>query len=185
MESVTLKPEIASLYLEVMQDIFKNNDGDRAVEIARLEREIKEKKEMITKAGMKLVSDDLDKSTFEKIKSQLELEVNQATRTIVELKLTDGDFTKYCRYGFSLLANLNAVYQESDLNIKQKLISSIFPEKLEFSKGNCRTKNPSAVYTLLCSVDAASMGSEKKPAAKKSGQSAWVVPGRIELPSKV
>ena len=41
-------------------------------------------------------------------------------------------FMEYIKYGFSLLSNLNCYYQEAELDLKQKLLGSIFPENWFF-----------------------------------------------------
>lgn len=41
-------------------------------------------------------------------------------------------FMKYCRFGIPLLINLSGFYKNASVEIKQKLLGSIFPAKLHF-----------------------------------------------------
>ena len=168
-----------------MEDIFKTEEGDRKEEIRRLEIERAEKKELLTKAGLKLVKDEIDQHTFKQVKDQLEGEIVSTTNRITELKQVEDGFADYTRYGFSFLSDIKGYYDQADLDIKQKIVGSIFPEKLYFSDGIYRTTKPSEVLSLLCLTRNGSSGSEKEKTAENSEQSGWVVPGRIELPSKV
>ena len=56
---------------------------------------------------------------------------------------------RYVRYGFSLLNNLGAYYEQASLPVKQKIIGSIFPENLIFDHENYRTARTNAVLELF------------------------------------
>lgn len=65
---ISIKPEIGSLYLAVMEDVFKTNQGDRNVEIKNLQSEIDKNMELMDKSAKKFVNDDLDKYDYKRIK---------------------------------------------------------------------------------------------------------------------
>lgn len=56
---------------------------------------------------------------------------------------------KYCRYGMSLLTHLDIYYAEGPLEVKRKLIGSIFPEKLIFENGSYRTTKVNEAVELI------------------------------------
>jgi site-specific DNA recombinase len=181
LETITLKPEIASLYLAVMEDIYKTQGSDRKKEILQLERQLKDKKEMIVKGGLKVVNDEIDSDVFKQIKDQLTTESYKISRRISELKETDESFIEYSRFGFSLLSNLNNYYEQADLGTKQKLIGLIFPEKLYFTGIEYRTTKPSEILSLLFLTCNGLDGLEKKLPANNSEQSGKVAGARLEL----
>ena len=149
LESLTLKPEIKALYLEIMIDLFKSEGKDRKTEVQQLEKQLTEKKELRIKASIKLVNDEIDKLTFSQLKERLDREVLGLSSRISELREGNNGFLDHCKFGFSVLSNLNSFYQQADLNSKQKLISSIFPEKLSFTGKDYRTSKPSEILNLL------------------------------------
>jgi hypothetical protein len=57
---------------------------------------------------------------------------------------------KYCRFGIPLLSNLSGFYQTASVEIKQKLLGSIFPAKLHFREDSYRTTplNPALAFIL-------------------------------------
>lgn len=59
-------------------------------------------------------------------------------------------FMKYCRFGIPLLSNLSGFYMSASIEIKQKLLGSIFPAKLHFREDSCRTTplNPALALIL-------------------------------------
>jgi site-specific DNA recombinase len=123
---------------------------------------------------------ELDKFTYTRLKEKLTQECAEIRFRITELKKTESGFEEYCRYGISLLSNLPYYYSNATLEGKQKLLGSIFPEKLIFENGNYRTTKPNELLALLCRNDEAFKNHEIKKAAKISGFSCLVPGAGIE-----
>lgn len=64
-------------------------------------------------------------------------------------------FMKYCRFGIPLLSNLSGFYTNASIEIKQKLLGSIFPAKLHFRENSYRTTplNPALALILQKNSD--------------------------------
>ena len=118
------------MYLAVMEDVFKTDDGDRGKEIHRLEKERTEKNDAITKPG------------------ETQSDISKLISRIRESNQTEDRFTEYSRYDFSFLSDIKTYYEQADLDTKQKIVGLIFPEKLCFSDGTYRTSKPSEVFSL-------------------------------------
>lgn len=95
LKSLTIPSEVSELYMAILEDTFKSNEGDRKKQIQ----------------GLK---------------------------------------DRNCRYGIPLLSNLSGFYSNANVEIKQKLLGSIFPAKLQFCDGSYRTTilNPALALIL-------------------------------------
>jgi site-specific DNA recombinase len=73
----------------------------------------------------------------------------------LEAKLTKGkdnkkiDFKKLLDQALSNLIDLAKVYTDGDIEVKRKIIGSIFPEKLQFSKNHYRTNRPNVLLSYI------------------------------------
>ena len=56
---------------------------------------------------------------------------------------------KYCRYGISILSDLDVYYQEAMPAVQKKLLGSIFPGKLVFERGKYRTTELNKAVELI------------------------------------
>ena len=56
---------------------------------------------------------------------------------------------KYCRFGIPLLSNLSGFYMNASVEIKQKLLGSIFPAKLHFREDSYRTTPLNIALALI------------------------------------
>ncbi len=75
-------------------------------------------------------------------------------------------------------------YRSKDTVAKQRILSSIYPEKLIFEKTTYRTPKMLNVITLLCKYNGAYRGNKKGEETEKSISSPRVDPERFELSSK-
>ncbi len=185
LESLSIDPAIAELYLSVMQDIFKTEEGDRDKEVGKIDREITEKQKMLAAATEKFVNDDLDKFSFNVLRDNTNKRLGELRKEKQELLDNDDAFGKYMKYGMSLLSNLRGYYDGASLEGKQKFLGSIFPEKLVIENGKYRTTQPNDFINLLCNPDMAFNGWEKEKPGVYAELSRKVVPTGIEPVSKV
>gem|GEM_PF-6546010 len=77
-------------------------------------------------------------------------QIDRLNMEISDLEITDTAFQKYTWYGMSLLSHLPEYFEEADLEVRRKLIGSIFPVKLTFEAGKYRTAvlNPALAIIL-------------------------------------
>ena len=83
------------------------------------------------------------------------------------------NFEKYLESGINLLTNLSKFYRAADIDTKQKLIGSIFPEKLVFVSGKVRTARTNEVLHVILLTD-------QETRKMKKGQlttNLWLSPG--------
>ena len=136
-----------------MEDVFTADEGNRKNEFQRLDAEIAEFKSKLVKTDDLFIPGDLEKDSHKRMKDHYQHELWALQEHKKDLNVMDSSFNQYMKWGFSLLINLPEYYQNATLEIKQKMISSIFPEKLIFANGTYRTNRTNEVLSLLCSND--------------------------------
>lgn len=176
LNDISIKPEIASLYLAIMEDVFKTNEGDREADIKKLNLEVDKNLEMMDKAAKKLVNDELDKYGYNRLKESLSKENSVLRSRIADLKATESGFQEYYRYGLSLLSNMGHYYRAANIENRQKMLGLIFPEKLVFDNNTFQTMKPSEVLDLLCNGGNGFSDCKKEKSSGKAAQSCVVIP---------
>jgi len=174
LNDISIKPEIASLYLAIMEDVYKTNEGDRQQEIKKLQKQIDENVEMMDKSARKFVNEDLDKHDYKRIKESLSRECAELRSKIAELKAAESGYQEYCRYGFSLLSNMGHYYRTANIENRQKMLGLIFPEKLVYDNHTFQTMQPSEVLDLLCNGGKGFSDGKKEKSSKNAAQSCVV-----------
>ncbi|MBS0628030.1 MAG: hypothetical protein JSS09_07455 [Verrucomicrobia bacterium] len=132
-----------------MEDIFKTKEGDKEKEIDRFQKALAELEPQLLKIDRMYVTGDLEKDSYQRMKTSTKEGIQQLQNQISRLTTTDTNFMKYCRYGMSLLGNLDFHYQQSSPYIRKKLLGSIFTGKLVFENGNYRTTELNEAVALI------------------------------------
>jgi len=94
--------------------------------------------------------------------------------------LVESGFMEYMSFGVSILSNLSYYYTSATLENKQKILGSIFPEKLIFGENTYRTAEPNELIDLLINIDTDCNGCKIKKVAQKGDQFHSVIPMGLE-----
>ena len=150
MKSLTMSSEILELYMAILEDTFKSNEGDRKRQIQGLKDRIKDQEDKIARCDEMLLNKDIDRETHQRMIPKLKEEIAILKKKIELQENSETGFMKYCRFGIPLLSNLSGFYNNASVEIKQKLLGSIFPAKLHFRENSYRTTllNPALALIL-------------------------------------
>ena len=117
------------------------------LEIDRLNSRLKQ-------ARNKLMEGVIDDDDYFEIKTECKGQIEK-----LEAKLTKGkdnkkiDFLKLLDQALSNLVDLAKVYNDGDIDVKRKIIGSIFPQKLQFSKNHYRTTRPNVLLSYIYQIN--------------------------------
>lgn len=149
LKSLTIPSEVSELYMAVLEDTFKSNEGDRKKQVQGLKERIRDQEEKITRCDELLLNRDIDRESHQRMIAKLKEEIAILRRKIELEESSETGFMKYCRFGIPLLSNLSGFYREAPVEIKQKLLGSIFPAKLHFREDSYRTTPLNAALALI------------------------------------
>ncbi len=147
--SFKMPEEILSLYYHIMQDIFKKDDDSRNSEIEGLENQIAQVQSRLNNAQDSFFDGVIDQTEFTKVKARYQEQLDELSFRQMRTKFSKSHFQQYLDFGFSLLTDLDRYFDEASLEVKQKMLGSIFPEKLIFDGNKCRTARPTQLLNLL------------------------------------
>jgi site-specific DNA recombinase len=132
-----------------MEDTFRVKEGDRNDQAKKLSKLLAELEGKLLKIDEMYLRGEFEADSYKRLKGKATEDLNQCRREIEALMAMDTNFMKYCRYGMTLLTHLDDYYAEGSLEIKRKLIGSVFPEKLVFEKGSYRTSQVNPAIELI------------------------------------
>ncbi len=164
---------------------YNNKAGDRR---KRIISEIETYNAKIAFAREKLLAGKIEDDDYMIIKAQskqkieiLENELHSCLVTTRNPEKVDDRLNK----ALSVISNLSLLYQSSSVEAKRKIISSIYPENLEFTGIEYRTNRVNYVLRSISLVTNGLGGVNNKKNDKKTTYSCLVAPPGIEPGSKV
>ena len=164
-----LKPNktVLNLYNEILKDLQSERKGESKKEVAALQNELSTVQKRINSIEDKYLDGDLTKEEYNRmlerytkeastIQQQVEMRENP-NRSNIEPKLN---------YSINLINNIDSYIRNASVGVKIKLISSMFPEKIEFDGKTYRTNSYNKVLDLIYQQT-----NELRGVEKKSGES--------------
>ena len=164
-----LKPNktVLDLYNKILKDLQSERKGESKKEVAALQNELSTVQKRINSIEDKYLDGDLTKEEYNRmlerytkeastIQQQVEMRENP-NRSNIEPKLN---------YSINLINNIDSYIRNASVGVKIKLISSMFPEKIEFDGKTYRTNSYNKVLDLIYQQT-----NELRGVEKKSGES--------------
>ena len=136
-----LKPpvEVCDLFELVLEDYYKTSKQSQYNDMKRVELEIESLDTKKSKLLEKLLEEVISDEVYKKHNGSIEKELTEKRNELSNLKDYEKDLSEYINYGLKLMQNLETFFEQSDVHIKNKLMSSIFEEKIEFDGVKYRT----------------------------------------------
>ena len=99
---------------------------------------------------------------------------------IAEVRANEDPVQEHLRFGLRLLANIKSAYQNSSVEVRSKLLGSMFPEKFIFDGQKLRTARPNKFVELMSSFSAGLKTMANKKADISAGLSKMAPPLGLE-----
>ncbi len=117
----------------------------------------------------KFIADHIDVETYSAMKKKLDEEIAELKNREAQILEQESDFALYIKKGFTLADNLRRFYHDASVEIKQKIVGSIFPEKLVFDENSYRTSRVNEAFLLITKTITQLQGYKKQNATVSDG----------------
>ena len=148
--SLKPKSEVLNLYKKIINDVRKEQTVNFSQEIEQLEEKKRIQQKRIQSAKDKYLDGEMSKSEKDEAVIHYQNEINVLDEKIKELtnKKMNNIKTKL-EYSVSLIENMEKFILDAPVEVKIKLISSMFPEKIEYDGEKYRTNSYNKVLDLI------------------------------------
>ena len=180
LRSFSVSEEVIKLYKEIIKDIFKEQKGTKESKILKLNKEISSLDNNLRNLDEKLLSNDIEAEDYNRMGKNTKEKIEKSKREIVELKQTDSPLDQHFQFGLSMMKNINYYYDNADIPTKQRIVGSIFPEKLIFDGESYRTTKVNSFISLISSKSVNWNGDKTKQATSYSDLSNMAPPLGLE-----
>lgn len=143
---------IKSVYDLIMEKLLLSSNGDSKVEAKKLKSKIQDTKKRLESIQDLLVDGTIAPDDYKSMRNRYQSNLLDLQEKLSGIKLTKSKFEEYLLSGLSFMQNLSNSYKNSTVVMKQKIIGSIFPEKLTFDGTYYRTPKINQAVLLIFSV---------------------------------
>ena len=136
-----LKPneQVCDLFELILKDKFENSEQSNKSLIQSLNEKINRVQKRKESLLDKFIDETIYKDIYSKKDKELSEELVDLENQINQLNDYEKDTKKFIDYGLHLLKNLGSFFNKANVSTKQKMLSSIFKQKLVFEDEKYRT----------------------------------------------
>ena len=149
LDKFKIDKDVLELYKSILEDVFNMDEKERHHEIKRLDEKIKQFEARLNSLEDKYLDGAIDMNEFKSIKFRIQDELTKLNIEKEKLNMDKSAFKKYFDYGLLFLFNMKKYFQNANLEVKQKIIGSIFPEKIIFFNNSYRTTQVNELLSLF------------------------------------
>ncbi|HEV8084569.1 MAG TPA: hypothetical protein VGP55_15290 [Chitinophagaceae bacterium] len=135
--------------MKILEEKFSMEIDNVEKRKSNLDNQIKEIKRKIEFLNGKYLDEILSDKQFKEMISKLEEQQSDLIMKHATLKQMPTEYSRYIKYGCSLIGNLSDYFKDVPVSTKKRLIGSIFPEKIIFENGTYRTTKINSFFRLL------------------------------------
>jgi len=174
----------ATLHKALVKDLLQGDKQTRGRKSVQLQKEVTTQEKRIEQLQDKLLDGIITSEDFSLMKTrymQLKLEAEE------ELVSMTGDVTEksiLLKKALNAVSELGKSYSKADSDTKARLLSSIFPEMIEFDGNKCRTPKINEAVLLCLNADKGFRGNKSGKLHEKLEVSRLVEPEGFEPSSK-
>jgi site-specific DNA recombinase len=177
LSSFVVKEEVAELYLEILRDEFDTNEGSKAQQINLLQSQVSEFQRRCNSLDDEYSNGKLPAEHYLRLLHKNNKKIDELENEISAMIASPTRFDKHLQFGISLIRNLTYYYESAPIELKHKLLGSIFSNNLIFDGCSYRTEKRNVILDLVCSESIDYRGNIKEKTSFSRGQSNWAPPG--------
>ena len=177
--------EVLDLYTEVLQDLRGEHKQDVQKEVNKLRKEVEHVEALRNGADDKFCEGTLSPDAHVRITERYEKQIQELQERINLLQTDTKDLKEKIDYSVNIIANLRNFMIDAPVKTKCKILSSMFPQKIEFDGEKYRTQSYNQVLDLIFQETNKLRGYGEKESEKSEAVSHSVPRPRIELGTKL
>ncbi len=180
--ALTPNDTVMDLYDVVLKDLHKSMGRDMDAQRATLKEERAQLDQRLAQLEDKFLDGEISKEDFGRIKIRYQQQRNAISEKVDLLKTPDATNIEHkLDYAITLINSLPKYVNDAPVDVKMKLVSSMFPEKLLFDGTSYRTDTFNEVLSLIYQQTNVLRGNKTKNPSDFSNGLLSVPRTRLEL----
>lgn len=151
-----MKPAIIPLFTAVIKENYRQRHSISYDTSKKITEEIRQVEERLVKGRELLLAGDIDGSDYKSMKAEGQEKLRKLEAGLadnMEQQKSKVNIDKLLDSAIGVLTKLDVIYINSDVEVKRKLVGSIFSEKICFDGTKCRTASTNEVISLIYMIN--------------------------------
>ena len=142
--------EVMQLYKILLAKMIETRIHGRDDHTSQLRKQIAGRESRLLKIDQKrFITEEINRDTYQRLKMHEEASKEAAMRKIHEIEMFSENVQQHCTFGMNFFTRMDLFFQNGSIEVKRKMIGSIFPGKLIFEEGKYRTGGMNPALSLI------------------------------------
>ena len=139
LSSLEIDSSLHELYMAILEEQLQNSKKENVSEIKKIKKQLELINTRLQKSQDLMLDGKLEPEEYISIKSRYSIQQNELKQQIDGLNATSKELLELTKTGLNLLVDLSKTYYNASVQLKQKIVSSIFSGELYYDGKKCRT----------------------------------------------
>ena len=139
LKEMIVRDDVKKLYKEILDKVFHGEEQGRVIHLKQINAELEKLSTRLISMEKKFLDDLIDASTYNSMKRRTQEKTHELLAEKEGIENLKKDIEEYLKLGISFLQGVDVFYANASVDMKKKIISLIFPEKLIFLRKSYRT----------------------------------------------
>lgn len=149
LKSIQPDEKIWNLFEVIITDVWKNKQTEKNKEESRLKRELKELNEKKDRVNELVIKGTFDEDTYKQKSEAIKEEILVKQIELGELTTDINDVDRCIYYCKFFMLNVAKLWDEGDINLKQRFQTLIFPKEIYYKKETFGTTATALIFKQL------------------------------------
>ena len=143
-------PQNMVLFANILKEKFKQHNHTGKSELTKIEQDIAKQNQRLKNARDFMLDGEISSGEYKEMRAEIEGKLSELSKEEMKFKEGIENHSSKIDDSLELLQNIDKYYVAKDTPSKQRIVGSIFPEKLIFENNKYRTAKVNSVIALLC-----------------------------------
>lgn len=145
-------PQHANVYKMILQEQWEEQTGNLQSDRKMLQQQVKEAEGKLSYLRELLMTKKIDPEDFRDMKSEYSLQLEKLEAKLSACNEEHVNINGLLDAGINNLIRMDEIYINGNSEMRRKVISSMFAEKLHFENNAVRTKDVNTAVSLICLI---------------------------------
>ena len=150
LKTLNINSQAVELLMRSLKARLKANTGENKFELEKVTKDLEKNKQRLNNAQVLMLDGELNPAEYKVLKVKIEEEIMRLTSEENKLRSNTTSYDKLIDTCMKIVQNLDTAYIKADAPTKQRIIGSIFPEKLVFENNKVRTTKANELIDRIC-----------------------------------
>ena len=144
----------AAIYKRAIRDVYKVQAKDQMDEYKAMLSQLEELTKELTNARRLMLKNDLEPSEYRELKAEYQPKIDNLEHRLANYSVKSNSIDELLDRAINKVTQLDKIYKDGTTPEKRQIVSSIYPQKLQFDGFAFRTPRLNEVIRIICSMDA-------------------------------